>query len=79
MNRLVLDHGTLAERVRHIRHDRYGREGAAALAQELDLPEETWLNYEAGVVLPAIVLLHFIRATGAHPHWLLTGRGERYL
>ena len=50
-----------------------------ALAEELGLPDDTWRNYEAGVVIPAPVLLMFIEATGAHPHWLLTGQGDRYL
>jgi hypothetical protein len=79
MDGLVLDHVTLAARVRQIRRERYGEAGAPALAEELGLPDETWRNYEAGVVMPAIVLLQFVEVTGAHSHWLLTGQGERYL
>ena len=74
-------HGThdsdRGSRVREVREDLYGEGGAAALAAALDLPEETWLNYERGVTMPADVLLGFIDLTGADPHWLLTGDGER--
>jgi hypothetical protein len=79
MSRTDVSHATLAQRVGQIRHARYGDAGGADLAEELGLPEETWANYESGVVMPAVVLLRFIEATGAHPHWLLTGEGERYL
>ncbi len=64
-------------RLREVREDLYGDGGAAALATALDVPEETWLNYERGVTMPADILLEFIELTGADPHWLLTGDGER--
>jgi hypothetical protein len=48
------------------------------LAEDLELPSRTWLNYESGVVIPATVILRFIDLTGANPHWLLTGEGDRY-
>ncbi len=67
----------LGPRLREIREDRYGEGGVAALAGALDLPAETWLNYERGVMMPADVLLEFIDLTGADTHWLLTGEGER--
>ena len=53
-------------------------EGAPMLAQDLELPTRTWLNYESGVVIPATVILRFIDVTGANPRWLLTGVGDRY-
>jgi hypothetical protein len=68
----------LALRVRQIRRELFGEYGAHLLAEALQLPTQTWLNYEAGVTIPAIVLLAFIDTTGADPHWLLTGVGDKY-
>jgi hypothetical protein len=48
------------------------------LAETLGIPEETWLNYERGITIPALTVLELIEATGVSPHWLLTGAGERY-
>ena len=28
---------------------------------------------------PGATILHFIELTVVHPHWLLTGRGDRFL
>ena len=67
----------LAHRVREIRQDLYGDNGPDVLAGVLNLPVQTWLNYERGVTMPAEVLLVFLEVTGADPHWLLTGEGER--
>jgi transcriptional regulator with XRE-family HTH domain len=64
----------LVERVRNVREHLYGDE-PSALAAALGLPKETWLNYERGVTMPAVVLLQFIELTGAAPRWLLTGEG----
>ena len=69
---------TLARRLRMIRLELYGAHGVPALAESLGIPDETWLNYESGVALPAPTLLVLIEQTGANPHWLLTGKGERY-
>src|SRR5262249_25494137 len=63
----------LAQRVREIREDLYGPHGARSLADALELPAETWVNYERGVIIPAQVILAFIEITDADPHWLLTG------
>jgi hypothetical protein len=68
----------LARRVREIREDLYGPHGARPLADALEIPAKTWANYERGVIIPAQVILTFIEITGADPHWLLTGQGERY-
>ncbi len=73
-----IDHLVLARRVREIRLDSYGELGAPMLAKDLGLPTRTWLNYESGVIIPATVILQFLRVTGANPGWLLTGGGERY-
>ena len=71
-------HFILAERVGQIRRELYGESGAPMLAAELHLPTRTWLNYEAGVTIPAGVILRFLAATGTDPHWLLTGQGPPY-
>ena len=69
----------LARRILKVREDLYGPHGAQFLADALDLPLGTWLNYERGVTIPAEVILRLIDATGVSPRWLLTGGGERYL
>jgi hypothetical protein len=69
----------LAERVREIRMDLYGNNGGPLLAELLKIPFRTWLNYESGCTIPAHTILRLIEATGAHPHWLLTGDGDRFL
>ena len=69
----------LADRVREVREDLYGDYGAQFLADALGVPLRTWANYERGVTIPALVILRFIEITEAHPHWLLTGEGHRYL
>ena len=69
----------LAQRVREIREEGYGEHGGPMLAEALNLPFRTWLNYESGATIPAQVILRFMELTGAHPHWLLTGEGVRYL
>jgi hypothetical protein len=69
----------LAERLRAVREDFYGEHGAQFLADDLGLPLKTWVNYERRVAVPGVTLLKFIVLTGANPHWLLTGRGRKYL
>ena len=71
-------HKKLADRLREIREDLYGEHGAQFMADALAITVETWLNYEAGVVLPAHVALELVVAAGVNPRWLLTGRGEKY-
>ena len=71
-------HVALGRRVRELRQELFGEWGGPALAEALDLPAETWANFEGGVIMPAPVILGFIELTGADPHWLLTGQGERY-
>ena len=68
----------LARRVAEIRLETFGDDGVPRLAERLGLPVQTWRHYEAGVVMPATVLLEFIEATGASPGWLLTGQGEKF-
>ncbi|MDR3638089.1 MAG: hypothetical protein P4L84_30065 [Isosphaeraceae bacterium] len=70
---------TISRRVRVIREERYGANGLLTMAGELGLSEQTWRHYEGGVCIPAEVILRFIELTDAHPHWLLTGNGDKYL
>src|SRR4051812_32841036 len=67
----------LARRVREVREQLYGADGAPALAADLGLPARTWSNYERGIPIPADVLLRFLDTTGASPRWLLSGEGDR--
>ena len=69
----------LAERIREVREDFYGESGAQFLADALGIELETWTNYERGVMIPAVVVLKLIDMTMASPHWLLTGKGSKYL
>jgi hypothetical protein len=66
----------LAERVREIREELYGEHGGQFLADSLKVPLRTWLNYESGVTMPAV--LQLIVVVGVNPHWLLIAQGERY-
>jgi hypothetical protein len=68
----------LAQRVREVREDLYGVHGGPMLASALDIPFRTWHNYENGCTIPAPTILRFIEVTDAHPHWLLTGEGEKF-
>ena len=69
----------LAERVREIRLALYGINGGPLLAVALGIPFRTLHNYESGCTIPAHTILRLIEVTGAHPHWLLTGAGDRFL
>jgi hypothetical protein len=71
----------LASRIGEVRREIFGDDGdgVAALSRALGLPARTWENYERGVTIPGWALLVFIEHTGADPHWLLTGEGDRYL
>jgi hypothetical protein len=69
---------TLSRRLREIRLERFGEHGIPTLADAMRIPNRTWENYEAGLQIPGAAVLQFIMITGAEPHWLLTGEGERY-
>ncbi len=68
----------ISERIVEIRRDLFGEEGTPAIAEALQLPLQTWMNYEKGVIMSAPVMLYFLDLTSVEPHWLLTGRGPRY-
>jgi hypothetical protein len=69
---------TLALRVGEVRREIFGEDGVRSLAKALGLPARAWQHYEAGVTIPATVILAFIQLTGVEPHWLLAGDGDRY-
>src|SRR5207302_10095897 len=68
----------LALRVSEVRREIYGEDGIPNVAKVLGIPSRAWQHYEAGVSIPALVILGFIQATGVEAHWLLTGEGNRY-
>ncbi len=68
----------LAPRIREIRLALFGEGGIARLAEALGINGQTWENFERGVTIPSFVILRFIEVTDVEPHWLLTGKGERY-
>jgi hypothetical protein len=68
----------LAQRIREVREDHYGENGAQFLADDLELPVRTWVNYELGVTISAETILKLIDVTGVSPQWLLTGQGPKY-
>jgi len=72
------DYLALAERIRMVRIEHWGVEGKAGLATQLGIPCQTWGNYEAGITIPALVLLKFIGLTGVCPGWLLDGQSPKY-
>jgi hypothetical protein len=72
------EYPTLPERMRVIRLDLFGDDGAFLLASLLRIPEAKWRRMEASGRIPAHVILAFIEITGANPRWLLSGAGEKY-
>jgi hypothetical protein len=68
----------LADRMRLIREELFGADGAPILADAMQLSSHTLLNYETGSPIPPRVLLRFLVVTETDPHWLLTGTGPRY-
>ncbi len=53
----------VAERLRELRLELVGERGGPELARRLGLPVRTWYNYEAGVTVPAEVILRLIELT----------------
>ena len=69
----------LSLRVNEIRQEIFGENGGPFMAGELGVPFQTWVEFEMGRPIPALVILRFIELTHANPHWLLTGLGEKYI
>jgi DNA-binding XRE family transcriptional regulator len=66
-------------RVHEVRVALYGESGAERLAELVGVPRQTWINYESGVSMPAIVALRFLEVARLSPSWLLSGDGPRYV
>ena len=75
---LVREKYSLAERLRAIRAELFGERGGPELARRLGIPVRTWYNYEAGVTVPAEVVLRIIQMTSLEPSWLLNGKGPKF-
>src|SRR5688500_9678267 len=69
---------SLAERLREVRAELFGERGGPELARRLGIPVRTWYNYEAGVTVPAEVVLRIIQMTSLEPVWLLNGKGPKF-
>ena len=75
---LVREKYSLAERLRAIRAELFGERGGPEMARRLGIPVRTWYNYEAGVTVPAEVVLRIIQMTSLEPSWLLNGKGPKF-
>jgi hypothetical protein len=69
---------SVADRIRQVRMEQFGEHGILALSEAMKIPARTWENVEGGVQVPYPILLQFLEVTGADPHWILTGEGDRY-
>jgi len=68
----------LAERLLSLRSELFGERGGPEMARRLGIPARTWYNYEAGVTVPAEVILKIIELTSIEPSWLLHEKGPKY-
>ncbi len=68
----------LGHRLREVRETVFGGPDLTALCDLMGVSDEQWMAYEGGGAMPTEIALLFIAATGVQPHWLLTGRGDRY-
>ncbi len=68
----------LAERLASLRQEMFGERGGPEMARRLGIPVRTWYNYEAGVTVPAEVILKIIELTSIEPSWLLHGQGAKF-
>jgi hypothetical protein len=70
---------SLGERLRLIRVEAFGEDGAVTLADQLGIPAQAWSQIEeSGDRLPAELLLRFVELTKADPIWLIIGVGNKY-
>jgi hypothetical protein len=74
----TLTNSILGARLREVREDLHSEHGAQFMADDLNLPVRTWLNYEKGIVVPARVLLEVLVRGHVNPQWLLSGEGMKY-
>ena len=66
----------IAQRLRTIREELFGLNGVEPLAAAIQIPAQTWRNYERGVTMPGDVLLRFLVRFCVSPDWLYTGEGD---
>ena len=68
---------TIGDRIREARESK--ELDQATLAQKANIVTRTLQRWEKGEQIPdGISITKIAKATGAHPHWLLTGDGEMY-
>jgi hypothetical protein len=68
----------VADRLRDLRTELFGERGGPELARQLGLPVRTWYNYEAGVTVPAEIVLRLIELTSVEASWLLHGTEPKF-
>src|SRR5690348_12776414 len=68
----------VTDRVKQVRIELFGVDGGPLVARSLGIPWRTWAHYEAGMTMPATVMLKFIQLTSVEPGWLLNGNGPKY-
>ena len=54
-----------------------GEYGSQFLAEALEIPLQTWMNYESGIVVPDYVVPELLVLSCVNLRWLLTGEGEK--
>ncbi|MEK7250584.1 MAG: XRE family transcriptional regulator [Bacteroidota bacterium] len=68
---------TIGDRIREARENK--ELDQATLAQKANIVTRTLQRWEKGEQIPdGVSITKIAKATGVHPHWLLTGEGEMY-
>ena len=68
---------TIGDRIREARDNK--ELDQATLAQKANIVTRTLQRWEKGEQIPdGVSITKIAKATGVHPHWLLTGEGEMY-
>ncbi|HWE40016.1 MAG TPA: hypothetical protein VG406_25925 [Isosphaeraceae bacterium] len=68
----------LSGRLRRLRRELFGTNGAPLLASQVGVSTREWLDFESGESLPAVVLERLVATTLVDPIWLLRGVGPCY-
>jgi hypothetical protein len=71
-------HSGVGARLREIRCDWNGDDGAQFFADSLGIPMGTWLNYESGITVPGEIILNLLVTTRVTSQWLLSEQGAKY-
>jgi hypothetical protein len=72
------ENSALSDRVRIVRTVLFGERGGPILARRLRVPQRTLARMEEGRPIAGELILKLIEVTGANPHWLLYGEGEKF-